>query len=78
MMEVTLAEAQQRLPELLAAAEAGEGVEIRGPTGGVFRLMAVRPRPPVTGVPKAGSCQGVFVVPKEFKVPLDELREYMG
>jgi antitoxin (DNA-binding transcriptional repressor) of toxin-antitoxin stability system len=77
MMEVTLPEAQQRLPELLAAAEAGEGVEIRGPTGRVFRLTAVRPRPSVTGVPKAGSCQGVFVVPKDFKAPLDELREYM-
>ena len=77
MMEVTMAEAQQRLPELLAAAEAGEGVEIRGPTGRVFRLTAVRPRPPITGVPKVGSCAGLFVVPKGFKEPLDELREYM-
>jgi antitoxin (DNA-binding transcriptional repressor) of toxin-antitoxin stability system len=76
-MEVTLAEAQQRLPELLTAAEAGEGVEIRGPTGGVFRLTAVRPRPPVTGVPRAGSCQGLFVVPQDFKAPLEELWEYM-
>jgi antitoxin (DNA-binding transcriptional repressor) of toxin-antitoxin stability system len=75
-MEVTLAEAQQRLPELLAAAEAGEGVAIQGPSGRVFRLTAVRPRPLVTGVPKAGSCLGVFVVPKDFKAPLDELREY--
>jgi antitoxin (DNA-binding transcriptional repressor) of toxin-antitoxin stability system len=75
-MEVTLAEAQQRLPELLAAAEAGEGVSIRGPSGRVFRLTAVRPRPLVSGVPKAGSCQGVFIVPKDFKAPLDELREY--
>ena len=77
MVEVTLAEAQQRLPEVLAAAEAGEGVEIRGPSGRVFRLTAVRPRPPVTGIPKAGSCQGEFVVPKDFKAPLEQLREYM-
>ena len=76
-MEVTLVEAQQRLPELLTAAEAGEGVAIRGPSGRLFRLTAVRPRPPVTGIPKAGSCRGVFVVPKDFKAPLDELREYM-
>lgn len=76
-MEVTLAEAQQRLPELLAAAEAGEGVAIRGPSGRVFRLTAARPRPPVTGVPKAGSCRGVFVVPTDFKAPLDELWEYL-
>jgi len=76
-MEVTLAEAQQRLPELLAAAETGEGVAILGPSGRVFCLTAVRPRPPVTGVPKAGSCQGIFVVPKDFKAPLDGLREYV-
>jgi antitoxin (DNA-binding transcriptional repressor) of toxin-antitoxin stability system len=76
-MEVTLAEAQQRLHELLAAAEAGESVAIRGPSGREFRLTAVRPRPPVTGIPKAGSCRGVFVVPTDFKAPLDELREYV-
>jgi antitoxin (DNA-binding transcriptional repressor) of toxin-antitoxin stability system len=75
-MEVTLAEAQQRLPELLAAAEAGERVAIRGPSGRAFRLTADRPRPPVTGTPKAGSCRGVFVVPTDFKAPLDELRDY--
>ncbi len=75
-MEVTVAEAQQRLPELLAAAEAGESVAIRDPNGRAFRLTAVQPRPPATGVPKAGSCQGVFVVPTDFKAPLDELREY--
>jgi antitoxin (DNA-binding transcriptional repressor) of toxin-antitoxin stability system len=77
IMVVTLVEAQQRLPELLAAAEAGEGVEIRGPTGGEFRLTVVRPRPPVSGVPKAGSCRGLFVIPKDFKAPLDELQKYM-
>lgn len=76
-MEVTLAEAQQQLPDLLAAAEAGESVEILAPSGHIFRLTAVRTRPPVTGVPKAGSCQGLFVVPQDFKAPLDELGEYM-
>jgi hypothetical protein len=36
-----------------------------------------RPRPPVTGVPRAGSCAGLFVVPDDFDAPLEELGEYM-
>jgi antitoxin (DNA-binding transcriptional repressor) of toxin-antitoxin stability system len=79
MTPVTLTEAQQRLPELLAAAEAGELVEIRSETGRAVRLIPspVRPRPPVTGVPKAGSCEGLFVVPDDFKESLDERGEYL-
>ena len=45
------------------------------------RLVATPPplwaRPPVTGVPKAGNCEGLFVVPDDFKEPLEEMREYM-
>jgi hypothetical protein len=57
----------------------GELVEIRSETGRAFRLTPapVRPRPPVTGVPKAGSCEGLFVVPADFKEPLEEMREYL-
>jgi hypothetical protein len=36
-----------------------------------------RPRPPVTGVPKAGGYAGRLIVPDDFDEPLDELREYM-
>jgi hypothetical protein len=36
-----------------------------------------RPRPPITGVPKAGQYEGRLVVPDDFKEPLEELREYM-
>jgi prevent-host-death family protein len=86
MTKVTLPEAQQRLPELLAAAAAGEVVVITQHAGGEFRLVpvlppvarSVRPRPPVTGVPRAGTCKGLFVVPDDFDEPLEELREYMG
>jgi len=28
-------------------------------------------------VPKAGNCEGLFVVPDDFKEPLEEMREYM-
>ncbi len=77
MIQATVAEAQQRLPELLDAAEAGEEVEIRSENSRSYRLTPSRPRPPVTGVPKSGSCKGVFVVPDDFKEPLEELRESM-
>jgi antitoxin (DNA-binding transcriptional repressor) of toxin-antitoxin stability system len=77
MIEVTIAEAQQRLPELLADVQAGEAVEIRGAEGRTFRLIASRPRPAITGVPRAGSCQGIIEMADDFDAPLDELREYM-
>ena len=77
MVQITVVEAQQRLPELLDAVEAGEEVEIRAENGRSYKLASTRPRPPVTGVPKAGSCKGLFVVPDDFNEPLEELREYM-
>ena len=45
MTQVTIADAQQRLPELLSAVEAGESVTIRSDTGRTFTL-AVQPTPP--------------------------------
>ena len=78
MVQITVEEARQRLPELLDAVESGEDVEIRAEDGRTYKIASSRrPRPPVTGVPKAGSCEGVFVVPDDFKEPLDELREYV-
>jgi antitoxin (DNA-binding transcriptional repressor) of toxin-antitoxin stability system len=77
MTQVTIREAQQRLPELLAAAEAGEAVEIRRANGRTFRLVANRPRPAVSGLPRAGTCPGLIQIPDDFDAPLEELREYM-
>ena len=77
MIQATVEEAQQRLPDLLGAVEAGEEVEIRAENGRTYRLAATRPRPPATGVPKAGRLKGQLVVPDEFDEPLEELREYM-
>lgn len=76
-MTVTMYEAQQRLPELLAAAQTGEGIEIQGEDGRTFRLIANRPRPAVTGRPRAGTCRGLIQIPDDFDAPLEELREYM-
>ena len=33
------------------------------------------PRPPVTGVPRAGQDEGRLVVPDDFKEPLEEMRQ---
>jgi antitoxin (DNA-binding transcriptional repressor) of toxin-antitoxin stability system len=78
MIRITDDEAPARLPELLAAARAGDLVEIQQDAW-TFRLTAVpsRPRPPATGIPQAGRLKGKFVVPDDFDEPLDELREYM-
>ncbi len=81
MTVLTVNEAQQRLPELLEAARQGQPVEIIQQDQR-FRLLALpslppRPRPPVTGVPKAGRYEGRLIVPEDFDEPLDELREYM-
>jgi antitoxin (DNA-binding transcriptional repressor) of toxin-antitoxin stability system len=77
MVHITVNDAQQRLPELLNAVEAGEEVEIRAENGRNYRLAPSRPRPPVTGVPKAGRLRGLLVVPDDIKEPLEDLREYM-
>jgi antitoxin (DNA-binding transcriptional repressor) of toxin-antitoxin stability system len=77
MVQIAVVKAQQRLPELLNAVEAGEDVEVCAENGRTYRLSASRPRPPVTGVPKAGRLKGQLVVPDDFKEPLEELREYM-
>jgi len=78
MIRISVSEAQSRFPELLTAAQAGEVVEIQQ-NGCTFRLTAVapRPRPAVTGVPKAGRLKGQLVVPDDFDEPLEEMREYM-
>lgn len=77
MVQMTVREAAQRLPELLAAAKTGEAIEIRDEQGQTYRLVPNRIRPPITGVPKAGSCQGLIEMGPDFDTPLEELREYM-
>ena len=86
MPTVTIEEAQNKLTELIHRLTPGEEVVITENDRPVARLIPVpivrqrppRPRPPVTGVPKAGRYEGRLVVPDDFKEPLDEMREYMG
>jgi antitoxin (DNA-binding transcriptional repressor) of toxin-antitoxin stability system len=81
MTQVTIAEAQQRLPELLSAAEAGETVMIRSDTGRTFTLAAQLPaailNPDWPGYPYAGSAKGLIEIGDDFDQPLEELKEYM-
>jgi antitoxin (DNA-binding transcriptional repressor) of toxin-antitoxin stability system len=76
MPRLTVSEAQERLPELLSAARAGQVIEIQE-DGWMFRLTAAPSPAPVTGTPKAGRLKGKLVVPDDFDEPLEELREYM-
>ena len=80
MTEVTTKEAQQRLPQLLSAVEAGESVAIRSDTGRIFTL-GVQPAPPVLnpdwpGYPHPGSAKGLIEVTAAFNEPLEGLEEY--
>jgi antitoxin (DNA-binding transcriptional repressor) of toxin-antitoxin stability system len=81
VIQVTVAEAQKRLPELLALAETGESVEIHPESGESF-LIVHKPkheRSSTTwpGYPKAGSLKDKIWMSDDFDEPLEELREYM-
>lgn len=84
MESITLEEAQAALAELVHRLAPGESVTIVEGGRPVARLVVPlvtprgepRPRPPVTGVPRAGLYEGRLVVPNDFKEPLEELREY--
>ena len=85
MPTITLEEARANLADLVHRLAPGEGVTITEGDRPVARLIVPlitpnhppRPRPPVTGVPKAGSCEGLVVVPDDFKEPPAEIREFM-
>ena len=81
MTQVSVGEAQQRLPELLAAVQAGEVVTIRSDQGLTFSLVVQSSAPLVNpdwpGFPHPGSAKGLIQVPGDFDEPLEELKEYM-
>jgi antitoxin (DNA-binding transcriptional repressor) of toxin-antitoxin stability system len=81
MTQVTVTEAQQRLPELLSAAEAGETVTIQREDGRAFTLALQHPthliNPDWPGYPYAGSAKGLIEVSDDFDEPLEELKEYI-
>lgn len=85
MSTISLHDAQARLAELIHGLSPGQVLTITENDRPVAQLVPVplvrqrppRPRPPVTGMPKAGQYEGRLLVPEDFKEPLDEMREYM-
>jgi antitoxin (DNA-binding transcriptional repressor) of toxin-antitoxin stability system len=81
MTQVTIAEAQECLPGLLAAVRAGEKVMIRTDEGDVFQLttqsVVQGASPAWPGYPQPGSAKGLLRIADDFDEPLEELKEYM-
>ncbi len=81
MIQFTVAEAQARLPEVLALVKLGETVEIH-PESGELYLLVTMPKhdngaTAWPGYPMAGSLKGKIWMSEDFDEPLEELREYM-
>ena len=84
MTTITLQDAQAQLAELVHQLTPGDEITITENETPVARLVRMpvliqrplRPRPPVTGIPKAGRWEGKLVVPPNFKESLEDLREY--
>jgi antitoxin (DNA-binding transcriptional repressor) of toxin-antitoxin stability system len=84
MTSITLQEVQASLSDVVHRMAPGERITITENGRPVAELIVPwifpqrppRPRPPVTGAPRAGSVPGL-VVPDDFKEPLEELKEYM-
>lgn len=80
MIQVTVEEAQRRLPELLDAVGAGESVSIVVHDGRCFQLALPAPAtiidPAWPGYPHPGSARGLIRIRDDFDTPLDELSEY--
>jgi antitoxin (DNA-binding transcriptional repressor) of toxin-antitoxin stability system len=85
MNTITLRDAQARLVDLVHGLSPGQVLTITENDQPVAQLTAVpairqrppRPRPPVTGAPRAGKWEGRLVVPDDFKESLEEMREYI-
>ncbi len=77
MIQVTMDEAKERLPDLMDAAARGETVLIeRGANQGarVVQLVAVMTDKPK---PQFGSARGLIKTADDFNAPLEDFHEYM-
>jgi prevent-host-death family protein len=71
MTQVTLEEAQDRLPELVAAAERGEEVVITRENQPTIKLV------PVVANRQPGSAKGLIWMADDFDAPLEDFKEYV-
>lgn len=74
MTVVTLAEAKDHLPELLAEDARGGEVVIEGEDGNVFELVPSE-KPKKRGL--VGSAKGQIWMSDDFDEPLEDFEEYM-
>lgn len=75
MTTVTLAEAQARLPELIAGLGPGEEVVITRETEAVAKLVA---EPAARKNPRLGTAKGkILFMADDFDAPLEDFKEYM-
>lgn len=72
MSRVPVADAQERLAELIAEAAAGGDVVIEVEDGTAARLVPVM----MQGVPRFGSAKGMFTIADDFDAPLDDFCPY--
>lgn len=66
-----------QLSELVNSAKLNGEVQVLDGSSIVARLLPVRPTPPKRYHRKAGSARGQFVVPDDFKAPLEDFKDYM-
>ena len=75
MTTIALQDAKAQLDELIHQLTPGDTIIITENDLPVARLVHVttgqRPRPPVTGIPKAGRREGQLVIPPDFDEPLE-------
>ena len=76
MQPVSIAEAQLRLDELLAAAAEGEEVVIARADGAAFQIVRRTDPPGPRSRPRLGSGRELFVINDSFYEPIDEFRDY--
>ncbi len=75
MQSLTIAEAAQKLPDLIDAALRGEEVVI---TKDDLCVVKIVPANPVKRYPaKAGSAKGLVWMSDDFDEPLEDFKEYM-
>jgi prevent-host-death family protein len=74
MTQITVSEASQNLPELIAAALSGEEIVIMQENQPVVKLIPVAP---VKRRPQFGSAKGLVTISDDFDEPLEEFKEYM-
>jgi len=72
---ITLEEAQEKLPELIATLAPGEDVVITRnaePVAELHLIVKQQPRP------RFGNCQGMLTIVAEDEEHLDDFKEYMS